>query len=391
MNVPEQLARIRRGCSEIISEAELSKKLEFSLKEKVPLRIKAGFDPTAPDIHLGHSVLLRKLRSFQDLGHTVIFLIGDFTARIGDPSGQNKARPPMSDEDVRRNAATYKEQVFRILDPARTEIAFNNDWFSKMSIYGIFDLLKHSTVSQILARADFRKRMGENIDIKANEFLYPLLQAYDSVHLKADVELGGTDQKFNLLLGRELQKDYGQQEQVVITLPLLEGLDGVNKMSKSLGNYIGINESPAEVFGKILSISDVLMYRYYELLTDEDLTAVRLLHPKEAKENLARIIISQYHGSILAQKAQDEFNKVFKDKEIPSDTPEYKISAPVKILDLLAASGLCGSKNEARRLIQQGAVSFNEEKLKDENYLVQAGGIIKAGSRRFLKVIIYIP
>ena len=387
MNVSEQLARIRRGCSEIISEAELTKKLERG----VPLRIKAGFDPTAPDIHLGHSVLLRKLRSFQDLGHTVIFLIGDFTARIGDPTGQNKTRPPMSDEDIQRNAATYKEQVFRILDPARTEIAFNNDWFSKMSIYGVFDLLKHSTVSQILARADFRKRMGENIDIKANEFLYPLLQAYDSVHLKADVELGGTDQKFNLLLGRELQKDYGQEEQVVIMLPLLEGLDGVNKMSKSLGNYIGINESPSEIFGKVMSISDELMFRYYELLTEEDLTAVRSLHPKEAKENLARIIISQYHGSLQAQKAQDEFNKVFKDKEIPSDTPEYKISASIRILDLLAASGLCGSKNEARRLIQQGAVSFNEEKLKDENSLIQAGGILKAGSRRFLKVVIVPP
>ncbi|HLD41199.1 MAG TPA: tyrosine--tRNA ligase, partial [Candidatus Omnitrophota bacterium] len=219
MNVPEQLARIRRGCSEIISEAELSKKLEFSLKEKVPLRIKAGFDPTAPDIHLGHSVLLRKLRSFQDLGHTVIFLIGDFTARIGDPSGQNKARPPMSDEDVRRNAATYKSQVFKILDPDRTEVVFNNNWFAVMSTGNIFELLTHSTVSQILSRADFRKRISENVDVRASEFLYPLLLAYDSVHLKADVELGGTDQKFNLLLGRELQKDYGQQEQVVITLP----------------------------------------------------------------------------------------------------------------------------------------------------------------------------
>lgn len=384
MSVSEQLARIRRGCSEIISEAELVRKLERG----VPLRIKAGFDPTAPDIHLGHSVLLRKLRLFQDLGHIVIFLIGDFTARIGDPTGQNKTRPPMSDEDIRKNAATYQDQVFKVLDPARTEIAFNNLWFSRMSIYGVFDLLKHSTVSQILARADFRKRMGENIDIKANEFLYPLLQAYDSVHLKADVELGGTDQKFNLLLGRELQKDYGQEEQVVIMLPLLEGLDGVNKMSKSLGNYIGINENPSEIFGKVMSISDELMSKYYELLTEEDLTAVRSLHPKEAKENLARIIISQYHGSLQAQKAQEEFNKVFKDKEMPADAPEYKLSSSIKILDLLAASGLCGSKNEARRLIQQGAVSFNDQKLKDENSLIQAAGMIKAGARRFLRVVI---
>ena len=387
MNVSEQLARIRRGCSEIISEAELTKKLERG----VPLRIKAGFDPTAPDIHLGHSVLLRKLRSFQDLGHTVIFLIGDFTARIGDPTGQNKTRPPMSDEDIQRNAATYKEQVFRILDPAKTEIVFNNDWFSRMPLSDFSKLMHHGSVSQILAREDFQQRIKKGKDVRLNEFMYPLLQAYDSVHLKADAELGGTDQKFNLLLGRELQKDYGQEEQVVITLPLLEGLDGVNKMSKSLGNYIGINESPSEIFGKVMSISDELMFRYYELLTEEDLTAVRSLHPKEAKENLARIIISQYHGSLQAQKAQDEFNKVFKDKEIPSDTPEYKISASIRILDLLAASGLCGSKNEARRLIQQGAVSFNEEKLKDENSLIQAGGILKAGSRRFLKVVIVPP
>ncbi len=384
MSVSEQLARIRRGCSEIISEAELVRKLERGL----PLRIKAGFDPTAPDIHLGHSVLLRKLRLFQDLGHIVVFLIGDFTARIGDPTGQNKTRPLMSDEDVQRNAATYKEQVFKIIDPVRTETVFNNDWFSKMSIYGVFDLLKHSTVSQILARADFRKRMGENIDIKVNEFLYPLLQAYDSVHLKADIELGGTDQKFNLLLGRELQKDYGQEEQVVITLPLLEGLDGVNKMSKSLGNYIGINEPPQAMFGKLMSVSDELMFRYYELLTEEDLPALKAMHPKEAKELLARIIISQYHGGLQAQKAQDEFKKVFKDKEIPSDAPEYKISSSIKILDLLAASGLCGSKNEARRLIQQAAVSFNEEKIKDENSLIQSSGIIKAGTRRFLRVVI---
>ncbi len=383
MNVLEQLARIRRGCSEIISEAELVRKLERG----VPLRIKAGFDPTAPDIHLGHSVLLRKLRLFQDLGHIVIFLIGDFTARIGDPTGQNKTRPPMSDEDIRENAATYKEQVFRILDPARIEIAFNNDWFSKMSAADFSKLMRHGSVSQILAREDFHQRIKKGKDVRLNEFMYPLLQAYDSAHLKADAELGGTDQKFNLLLGRELQKDYGQEEQVVITLPLLEGLDGVNKMSKSLGNYIGINEPPQAIFGKVMSISDELMSRYYELLTDEDLTAVRSLHPKEAKENLARIIISQYHGNLQAQKAQDEFKKVFKDKEIPADAPEYKISSSIKILDLLAASGLCGSKNEARRLIHQGAVSFNDQKLKDENSLIQAAGIIKAGTRRFLKVI----
>ena len=388
MSVSGQLAKIKRGVSEIISEDELTKKLERSLESKVPLRIKAGFDPTAPDIHLGHSVLLRKLRLFQDLGHNVIFLIGDFTARIGDPSGQNKTRPTMSDADVRRNAATYQEQAFKILDPARTEIVFNNDWFSQMSMANILELLQHSTVSQILVRADFKKRMKEDADIRVNEFMYPILQAYDSVHLKADVELGGTDQKFNLLLGRQLQKDYAQIPQVVICLPLLEGLDGVNKMSKSLGNYIGINESAAQMFGKIMSVSDELMYKYYELLTDEDLSGIKEMHPKEAKENLAAIIISQYHNVLMANAAKDEFEKIFKNKEIPADVPEYRITIPVKIIDLLAESKAVSSRNEARRLIQQGAVTFQNEKIKDENCLIRGSGILKAGNRRFLKIIL---
>ncbi|TAN61372.1 tyrosine--tRNA ligase [bacterium] len=383
-----QLDRIRRGTSEIISEAELKNKLTRSLKNKTPLRIKAGFDPTASDIHLGHTVLLRKLRQFQDLGHSVIFLIGDFTARIGDPTGQNKARPAMSDEEIKRNAATYKSQAFKILKDSQTEVVFNNDWFSRMSIHDIFDLLKHSTVYQILARADFKKRLKEKSDIRVSEFLYPLLQAYDSVYLKADVEIGGTDQKFNLLLGRELQRDFHHEEQVIITLPLLEGTDGVNKMSKSLGNYIGISEPAEAMFGKVMSISDELMHKYYELLTDEDLSEIKRMHPKEAKEKLAGLLISQYHSAQAAQGAKNAFEKVFKHKEAPLTIPEYKIHKPAKILDILVDSGLLKSKNEARRLIRQKAVTFRDAKIQDENFSVSSAGIIKAGSRRFLKVAI---
>ena len=387
MDVLSQLARLKRGCSQIISEGELKLKLTQSQKNKTPLRIKSGFDPTASDIHLGHTVLLRKLRQFQDFGHKVFFLIGDFTARIGDPSGQNKTRPPMSDEDIKKNASTYKEQVFKILDPAKTEIAFNNDWFSGMSIYDISKLMGHASVPQILAREDFRLRLKKGRDIRINEFIYPLFQAYDSVHLRADVELGGTDQKFNLLLGRELQRDYGQEEQVVMMLPLLEGTDGVDKMSKSLGNYIGINEPPDEIFGKLMSISDSLMYKYFELLTDEDLLKIKNMHPKEAKERLAAVIIGQYHSQAEAQKAKDSFEKIFKRKEAPSQVSEHKINKPAKILDVLVEGGLVKSRNEGRRLIQQEAVSFLNEKIKDENFLILMTGIIKAGNRRFLKVI----
>lgn len=386
-DVSEQLSGIQRGTSEIISLGELENKLKVSIKESRPLRIKAGFDPTASDLHLGHTVLLRKLRQFQDLGHTVLFLIGDFTARIGDPTGQNKARPPMSGEDIKRNASTYKSQVYKILDPEKTEIVFNNDWFSRMSIYELTALMSHASVSQIMAREDFQQRLKKQREIRINEFMYPLLQAYDSVYLKADIELGGTDQKFNLLLGRELQRDFGQEEQVVIMLPLLEGTDGVQKMSKSLGNYIGIDEAPEAIFGKVMSISDELMYKYYELLTDEDLAQVKNTHPKEAKERLASLLVSQYHGLPEASKAKAEFSKVFQGKEIPSDIPEYKINQSIKILELLQQGNLVKSRNEARRLIQQGAVSFNEQRIADENFLVSGSGVIKAGSRRFLRVV----
>ena len=278
----------------------------------------------------------------------------------------------MSDEDIKRNASTYKSQVYKILDPGKTEIVFNNDWFSRMSIYELTALMSHASVSQIIAREDFQQRLKKQREIRINEFIYPLLQAYDSVHLRADIELGGTDQKFNLLLGRELQRDFGQSEQVVIMLPLLEGTDGVNKMSKSLGNYIGINEAPQAIFGKVMSISDELMYKYYELLTDEDLAQAKNTHPKEAKERLAYLLVSQYHGSSEALKAKEEFSKVFQGKEAPSDIPEYKINQQIKILELLHLSNLVKSKNEARRLIQQGAVSFNEQRIADENFLVLA-------------------
>lgn len=296
----------------------------------------------------------------------------------------------MSDEDIKRNASTYKSQVYKILDPEKTEIVFNNDWFSRMSIYELTALMRHASVSQIIAREDFQQRLKKQREIWINEFIYPLLQAYDSVYLKADIELGGTDQKFNLLLGRELQRDFGQPEQVVIMLPLLEGTDGANKMSKSLGNYIGINEAPQAIFGKVMSISDELMHKYYELLTNEDLTQVKNTHPKEAKERLAYLLVSQYHGPSEALKAKAEFSKVFKSKGMPSDISEYRMNKQIKILELLHISNLVKSKNEARRLIQQGAVSFNEQRIADENFLVSGSGVIKAGSRRFLRVILDI-
>ncbi len=389
MELQKQLDKIKRGSAEIINEGELRDKLSFSIKSGRPLKVKAGFDPTAPDIHLGHTVLLNKLRQFQDLGHMVYFLIGDFTARIGDPTGQNKARPPMANEDISKNASTYKQQAFKILDSSKTKVVFNNDWFSKMSIYDCLDLMKHSTVSQILARADFKKRLKDDIEIGAHEFLYPLLQAYDSVYLEADVELGGTDQKFNLLLARELQKDYGLPQQAIVMMPLLEGTDGVNKMSKSLGNYIGINEPAVEIFGKTMSINDELMFKYYELLTEEDLTVVKKMHPMEAKKNLARILVEQYHGKDEAFKARENFEKVFKDKETPEIIEEYTAKAQGNILDVLTDSKLISSRNEARRLIEQQAVSFQNKKITDENFKITESGLLKVGTRRFLKIIIH--
>jgi len=388
MDVKKQLEIIKRGVAEIISDEELVVKIEKSIKEKVPLNIKAGFDPTAADIHLGHTVLLRKLRQFQDLGHNVYFLIGDFTATIGDPSGQDKIRKRLTKKEVKQNAQTYKQQVFKILDPEKTKVVFNSHWFDKMDASQILDLASHSTLAQILARQDFHQRYTQGKDVSLLELFYPLLQAYDSVYLKADVEIGGTDQKFNLLLGRELQKDFGQEPQVVIMLPLLEGIDGVQKMSKSLGNYIGINEPAGQMFGKIMSINDEVMFKYYTLLTEENLELIKGIHPMEAKLRLAEYIVSQYHGKHAALQARKDFELIFSQKELPAEVPEYKLKQPsIKILDLLMETGLVPSRNEARRLIQQGAVSLEGERINQIDFSVEKSGVLKIGRRRFIKII----
>ncbi|MDI6605596.1 MAG: tyrosine--tRNA ligase [Candidatus Omnitrophota bacterium] len=387
MDIEKQLEIIKRGAVEIISQGELKKKLEESAKIKRPLNIKAGFDPTAPDIHLGHTVLLRKLRQFQELGHQVIFLIGDFTACIGDPSGKNEKRRQITREEAVKNAATYKRQVSKILDIDKIKIVFNSGWFEKMSVIDILKLTAHATVAQMFARADFKKRLARNEDVSLLEFLYPLLQGYDSVELKADIELGGTDQLFNLLVGRDMQKDFAQPQQVVITMPLLEGTDGAEKMSKTAGNFIGINEAPPDIFGKIMSISDTLMLKYYELLTDDDLSEVKKMHPREAKIRLAETIIVNYHSQKDAEKARQEFERVFSRKGLPSDMPEYKVGSSENIVGILLKSGLVKSGNEARRLIKEGAVIFGDSRVNGENFIPQTGGILKAGSRRFLKII----
>ncbi|MEW5895494.1 MAG: tyrosine--tRNA ligase [Candidatus Omnitrophota bacterium] len=376
------IQKISRGTTEIIGVESLEEKL----KEGRPLRVKAGFDPTAPDIHLGHVVLLRKLRQFQDLGHQIYFLIGDFTAQIGDPTGRDQLRPKMSQTDILRNAKTYEKQVFKILSPTKTRVYFNSDWLSNLKAQEILELIAHSTVGQMLARADFKKRMEEKKEISILEFIYPLLQGYDSVHLKADVELGGCDQKFNLLMGRELQDKFGQRPQVVIMTPLLEGLDGVKKMSKSLGNYIGINEEPSEIVGKIMSISDELMLRYYEILTDADLQDVKKMHPKEAKLCLGQEIVKQFHNEKKALEARQEFERVFSQKEVPQDLAEYSPKKEEALIDVLVNSEIVSSRNEARRLILQGAVSLDGKRLESEKD--SAGkGILKVGKRRFLKIV----
>ena len=381
MDIDKQLAIIKRGAVEIISEQELRNKLT----ENRPLIIKAGFDPTAPDIHLGHTVLLRKMRHFQELGHKVVFLIGDFTAQIGDPTGRSEKRKQLTRADVIANAQTYKKQVSKILDADKIQIAFNSDWFNRMSVVDFLNLTTHSTVSQMIAREDFKKRLSKNEDISLTEFMYPLLQGYDSVKLNADVELGGTDQIFNLLMGRDMQKDYGQPQQVVLTMPLLEGLDGVQKMSKSFANFIGINEPAKDMFGKIMSISDELMLKYYTLLTDEDLEKIRQMHPKEAKVNLAKIIITQYRSKDEAEKAHSEFIRVFARKEIPQDIQEFKTDGKKTVLAIMTETGLVKSGNEGRCLLKQGGVFFNDEKIDKENF-IPVSGILKVGSRRFLKI-----
>ena len=388
MNVSDIIQRITRGTTEIISPQLLESKLLESKKHKRPLKVKAGFDPTAPDIHLGHCVLLRKLRQFQDLGHEIYFLIGDFTAQIGDPSGRDQMRTKMDAKQIAANAKTYKAQVFKVLDEKKTKVVFNSKWLSKLSAQEVLELSAHCTVAQMLARADFKKRFEEKKEISLLEFLYPLLQGYDSVHLKADIELGGSDQKFNLLMGRQLQEAHRQSPQVVMMTPLLEGTDGVNKMSKSLGNYIGINEPSKDIFGKVMSISDDLMLRYYELLTEFDLKEARGLHPKEAKLRLAETIVAQFHGEREAGTARQDFERTFSQRQTPDDLQEYRLKggAAESLLEVLLSAEIVASKNEARRLIQQGAITHEGSRIETENWPLKPG-ILKVGKRRFLRLI----
>ncbi|MFA6350401.1 MAG: tyrosine--tRNA ligase [Candidatus Omnitrophota bacterium] len=386
-DVDKQLEVIKRGAVEIISEKELRDKLSRSLKEGRPLKIKAGFDPTAPDLHLGHTVLLRKLCQFQDLGHEVIFLIGDFTGRIGDPSGRSEIRKQLSPEEVAENALTYKKQVSKVLDIRRLKIVFNSQWFEKMKAVELGKLMTLYTVTRMMERDDFTKRMKEQKPLYMSEFLYPLLQGYDSVMLESDVEIGGTDQVFNLLVGRELQKDFRQEQQVVITMPLLEGLDGVQKMSKSYGNYVGISEAANEMFGKIMSLSDNMMMKYFELLTDENLEEIKKLHPKEAKMRLSEIIVTQYHSKEAAKKARQDFDNVFSKRNIPVDIMEYNLSADENIVELMVKNSLSASGNEARRLIEQGAVYLDNVRVESSDNIINKDGVLKVGKRRFLKII----
>ncbi len=401
-SVQEQMAVVRRGATEVLVEAELEEKIAASLASGIPLKIKAGFDPTAPDLHLGHTVLIQKLKQFQDLGHEVYFLIGDFTATIGDPSGKSETRKPLTRTEVLQNAETYKEQVFKILDPARTRVVFNSSWMGQKSAADLIALASRYTVARMLERDDFHKRFTGQQPIAIHEFLYPLVQGYDSVALKADVELGGTDQKFNLLVGRELQKHEDQKPQCVVTMPLLEGLDGVNKMSKSLGNYIGITEPPKEIYGKIMSISDELMLRYYELLSDIDLDGLQRVkdgvagksggaHPMESKKALAREMVARFYDQDQALCAEQEFVLQFKQKEVPDDIPcfFFQDRQPIWICKLLTDAGLTPSNSEARRLIKQGAVRMNGSKVVDADLEVSLAEecILQAGKRRFARVV----
>jgi tyrosyl-tRNA synthetase len=382
----KDLQIIRRGTVEIISPEELKKKL----KRRKPLRVKFGADPTAPDIHLGHTVVLQKLKQFQDLGHHIVFIVGDFTARIGDPSERPEARKSLTSEEIKKNAQTYQKQVFKILDKGKTELLFNSRWFDKMSLSHLLKLCSHSTVAQILARAEFKERFNRQVDISLLEFMYPLLQAYDSIQVEADVEIGGTDQKFNLLMGRQLQRDFNQEPQVIITMPLLEGIDAVRKMSKSYGNYIGITEPPEEIFGKIMSISDQLMVKYYELLTEEDLDEVKRMDPRQAKAKLAREVIQKYHSETEAKKAEEEFEKVFVKRELPEKIEEIKISGKkIWVVDLLVKAGLATSKNEAKRLITLGGVKINQKRIKDSDMdlLMDKEYIVQVGRRKFRRIV----
>ncbi|MCB2214882.1 tyrosine--tRNA ligase [Desulfofustis glycolicus] len=395
-----QLELIERGVVDLISREELANKLKRSIDTGVPLKVKAGFDPTAPDLHLGHTVLIQKLKHFQELGHEVWFLIGDFTGLIGDPTGKSETRKPLTREDIAQNAETYKEQVFKILDAEKTKIAFNSQWLGELDSFAMIHLASELTVARMLERDDFKKRFESGRPISIHEFLYPLIQGYDSVAMKADVELGGTDQLFNLLMGRDMQRARNQEPQVVLTMPLLEGLDGVNKMSKSLGNYIGISESAANIYGKTMSVSDELMFRYYELLSDssiEEIAALRTgmeegrLHPKAVKQQLARELTARFHSADAARQAEENFASVFSKHEVPDDLPEYALTATeaVWLPKLLADAGLVSSTSEGRRMIDQSAVSIDGEKITDSGCTVAPSGtkIVKVGKRRFCRVV----
>jgi tyrosyl-tRNA synthetase len=403
MNITEQLELIKRGTVEIINEKELISKLQKSTETKTPLIVKAGFDPSAPDIHLGHTVLLRKLRDFQELGHRVVFLIGDFTAMIGDPSGRSELRNRLSFDQVKSNAATYQMQASKILDINRCEVTFNSKWLNSMRLADFMEIAAHQTVARILERDDFFNRYKSGKEISMLEFIYPILQGYDSVVLKADIELGGTDQKFNLLMGRALQKKYGQSEQVVITMPLLEGTDGVQKMSKSYGNYIGVTEHPNDIFGKIMSISDDMMWRYYELLTDVPLDFIeehKALaesnheNPKDIKMLLARDIITAYYNKTAAEEAKNEFENIFKRGNLPENIPVYKMQKKdlkdgnIWICALLTKAGLTKSNTESRKMIQQGAVTVAGKKISDDGLQIKPedGLVIQVGKRRFIRL-----
>ena len=385
MTIDEQLEYLRKGCAEIISENELRSRMEECARKGRPLRVKAGFDPTAPDLHLGHTVLLRKMKHFQDLGHTAVFLIGDVTGLIGDPSGRNTTRPPMTREQILENAETYKKQVFKILDPERTEIRFNSEWLLELGTLGMIELCSQATIAQLLEREDFTQRYKQGKPISLHEFLYPLTQAQDSVALEADVELGGTDQKFNLLLGREVQASRGQPRQIVATVPILEGLDGTQKMSKSLDNYIGVNEPPEVMYRKVMQASDELMFRYYELLTDLSLreieklkqgTAVGSLHPMDLKHDLAARIVTDFHGSEGAARGGDAFRRVVQNKQVPDSMPEMSLpeemrgASVIRLDKLLRAAGLASSGAEANRKLREDAVSVNGTKHREMSYEV---------------------
>lgn len=389
MNLEKQISLLKRGTVNIVSENELAEKLKSGKK----LRVKLGVDPTSSDLHLGHSVVLSKLRQFQDMGHTAVLIIGDFTARVGDPSGRDSTRPVLDEESVKRNAATYTEQAFKVLDKEKTEIRFNSEWLTpftehspgKMSEF--LNTAKNLTISRILEREDFKNRMKNESPISLLEILYPVFQGYDSVAVKADVELGGQDQIFNLLMGRDLQKFYAQMPQVVLTVPLLVGTDGVKKMSKSYGNYVAFNDTAKDIFGKIMSLSDETMYSYYELLTDLDMSEVKAMHPMEAKKKLGELMVERFRSTAEAAAARQDFEKVFSSRELPSEMPEIKISSPVKLSHLMVQCGIAKSGNEARRLIEGGAVKLNSLKVESDIMVEPQEAVLQAGKRNFRKIL----